>query len=230
MPTEAGITIETKGTTSRQDSPYALYIPEVPISYYIWKRLLDILGASLALLALSPLMLLIALAIKLESPGPIIFKQIRIGRRGRPFIFYKFRSMRENAQELRPLIEHMNEQQGPVFKIRRDPRVTRVGAFLRKYSLDELPQLLNVLKGDMSLVGPRPLPPCDVNRCDPQYYRRLAVPPGCTGLWQVSGRSNLDFEAWMRLDLYYIEHMSLWLDIQILLRTLPAILRGEGAY
>lgn len=213
-----------------RESPYAQHIPERRVPYRTVKRLLDIVVSAGALIVLMPVMLAIAMMIKIESPGPIIFKQIRIGRRGRPFIFYKFRSMRVNAQELRQLIEHMNEQAGPIFKIRRDPRVTKVGQFIRKFSLDELPQLINVLKGDMSVVGPRPMTPVDLNQCDPQYYWRLAVPPGCTGLWQVSGRSNLTFDEWMRLDMYYVDNMSLWMDVKILLMTVPAVLRGEGAY
>ncbi len=212
-------------------SPFADYIPEVHVPHAFLKRLIDILGSGLVLLILSPVMLLIALLIRLESPGPVLFRQIRLGRYGKPFIMYKFRSMRCNAQELQPLIMHMNEKQGGAFKIKHDPRMTRVGRFIRKYSLDELPQLFNVLKGDLSLVGPRAMAPYDVNRFDNvEYYKRFAVPQGCTGLWQVSGRSNLTFDEWMRLDIYYVENISLALDIQILLRTIPAILKGDGAY
>lgn len=212
-------------------SPFAEYVPEVRIPHLWAKRALDIVVSALALLLLAPLMAIIALLIRLESPGPVLFRQIRLGRYGRPFIMYKFRSMRCNAQELQPLLMHMNEKRGGAFKIRHDPRMTRIGRFLRKYSLDELPQLFNVLKGDLSLVGPRAMAPYDVNRFDDvSYYRRFAVPQGCTGLWQVSGRSNLSFEEWMRLDLYYVENISFWLDIKILLKTIPAILRGDGAY
>ncbi|MCS7064913.1 MAG: exopolysaccharide biosynthesis polyprenyl glycosylphosphotransferase [Fimbriimonadales bacterium] len=212
-------------------SPFAEYVPEVRIPHLWVKRTLDILVSALALLALAPFMAIIALLIRLESPGPVLFRQIRLGRYGKPFIMYKFRSMRCNAQELQPLLMHMNEKQGGAFKIRHDPRMTRIGRFLRKYSLDELPQLFNVLKGDLSLVGPRAMAPYDVNRFDDvSYYRRFAVPQGCTGLWQVSGRSNLTFEEWMRLDLYYVDHISFWLDIKILLKTIPAILKGDGAY
>ncbi|OYT69182.1 MAG: hypothetical protein CFK48_09040 [Armatimonadetes bacterium CP1_7O] len=212
-------------------SPFAEYIPEVKIPHAFWKRLIDIVGAACALALLAPLMLLIALLIRLESPGPILFRQIRLGRYGKPFIMYKFRSMRCNAQELQPLLMHMNEKQGGAFKIKDDPRMTRIGKFIRKYSLDELPQLFNVLKGDLSLVGPRAMAPYDVNRFDKvEYYTRFAVPQGCTGLWQVSGRSNLTFDEWMRLDIYYVENISLGLDLKILLRTIPAILKGDGAY
>jgi exopolysaccharide biosynthesis polyprenyl glycosylphosphotransferase len=212
-------------------SPFAEYVPEVRVPHYWAKRALDIVVSTLALLILSPLLLLIALLIRLESPGPVLFRQIRLGRYGKPFIMYKFRSMRCNAQELQPLLMHMNEKQGGAFKIRHDPRMTRVGRILRKYSLDELPQLFNVLKGDLSLVGPRAMAPYDVNRFDDvTYYKRFAVPQGCTGLWQVSGRSNLSFEEWMRLDLYYVDNISFGLDIKILLKTIPAILKGDGAY
>ncbi|MDW8106976.1 MAG: sugar transferase [Armatimonadota bacterium] len=212
-------------------SPFAEYIPALEIPHAFWKRLIDIVGASAALIIFAPLMLVIALLIWLESPGPVLFRQIRLGRYGKPFVMYKFRSMRCNAQELQPLLMHMNEKQGGAFKIRHDPRLTRVGRFIRKYSLDELPQLFNVLKGDLSLVGPRAMAPYDVNRFDKvEYYIRFAVPQGCTGLWQVSGRSNLTFDEWMRLDIYYVENISLGLDLKILLRTIPAILKGDGAY
>ncbi|MER3402166.1 MAG: glycosyl transferase [Armatimonadota bacterium] len=212
-------------------SPFADYIPEVHIPHAWAKRCIDIVGASLALLVLAPVMLGIALLIRLESPGPVLFRQIRLGRYAKPFIMYKFRSMRCNAQELQPLIMHMNEKQGGAFKIRHDPRMTRIGRFIRKFSLDELPQLFNVLKGDLSLVGPRAMAPYDVNRFDHvEYYKRFAVPQGCTGLWQVSGRSNLSFDEWMRLDIYYVENISLRLDLEILLKTIPAILKGNGAY
>lgn len=221
---------ETTVERTPSSSPYDVYVPKVKVPHIFWKRFFDLLVSLLALLVLLPVMLILALLVRLESPGPIIFRQIRIGRYGRPFIFYKFRSMRENAQELRPLIEHMNEKDGTVFKIKHDPRITKIGRVLRKYSLDELPQLFNVLKGDMSLVGPRPLAASDVCMLDTIYYRRLAVPPGCTGLWQVSGRSNMDFEEWMRLDLYYVDNISFGLDMKILLKTIPAVLKGDGAY
>ncbi len=212
-------------------SPFAEYIPQVRVPHETLKRLIDIVVSATVLLFLAPLMLLIALLIRLESPGPVLFRQIRLGRYGKPFIMYKFRSMRCNAQELQPLLVHMNEKSGGAFKIRQDPRMTCIGRFLRKYSLDELPQLFNVLKGDLSLVGPRAMAPYDVNRFHHvEYYKRFAVPQGCTGLWQVSGRSNLSFDEWMRLDLYYVEHISLAMDIKILLRTIPAILKGDGAY
>jgi lipopolysaccharide/colanic/teichoic acid biosynthesis glycosyltransferase len=172
----------------------------------------------------------IAIAIKVTSNGPVFFVQERYGRNRRRFRIYKFRSMIADAERLMEDIENLNEAHGPLFKIRRDPRVTTVGCVLRRSSLDELPQLLNVIKGEMSLVGPRPMSLRDVHRfSDPSLMRRFSVSPGITGLWQVSGRSNTNFETLMKLDLQYIDHWSFGLDLRILLRTVPAVLRGTGA-
>lgn len=194
------------------------------------KRLMDIVGASLALLVLGPLVMLpVAIAIKLSSPGPILFRQRRSGLHGRPFTMYKFRSMVTNAEMLRAELAAYNEMTGPVFKITDDPRVTPVGRFLRKSSIDEFPQLWNVFMGDMSLVGPRPLPIIETQGFDPWHRRRLSVKPGLTCLWQISGRSNVQFDQWMKLDLEYIDNWSLWLDIKILFRTIPVVLSGLGA-
>jgi exopolysaccharide biosynthesis polyprenyl glycosylphosphotransferase len=194
------------------------------------KRALDILGATAGIILMSPLMMMIAMAIRLTSPGPVFFVQRRCGRNRRSFRMYKFRTMVCNAEALQPDIEHLNEAVGPVFKIRRDPRVTPIGRFLRRTSLDELPQLANVLLGDMSLVGPRPLPLRDVDRFSAAAsMRRFSVRPGMTCLWQVNGRSDIHFDEWLTLDLLYIDRWSLLLDLRILLRTLPAVLRGEGA-
>jgi exopolysaccharide biosynthesis polyprenyl glycosylphosphotransferase len=194
------------------------------------KRAIDILVATIGLVVLSPMFLLVALAIKVTTPGPVIFGQERYGLNKRRFRMYKFRTMVVNAEALQPMLESRNEATGPVFKIRNDPRVTRVGAVLRKTSLDELPQLINVLRGDMSLVGPRPLPPRDVHRFSESWLmRRFSVPPGVTGLWQVSGRSDLPFARWVALDLEYIDGWSLGLDLKILAMTLPAVLKGRGA-
>lgn len=193
------------------------------------KRLLDIMGSAAMLAVASPIMGLVALAIRFESKGPILFRQTRAGRNGRKFTMLKFRSMVVDAEEQRKKLAHLNEMSGPVFKIRRDPRVTKVGAFIRRTSLDELPQLFNILLGDMSLVGPRPPLPSEVSQYKPWQRRRLSVKPGLTGLWQVSGRNNVDFEEWMALDLRYIDDWSLWLDVKILLRTLPAVLFKTGA-
>jgi exopolysaccharide biosynthesis polyprenyl glycosylphosphotransferase len=194
------------------------------------KRAADVAAAALGLLALLPLMLAIALAIRLTSPGPILFSQIRYGLNRRKFRMYKFRTMVCDAEALQDQLEHLNEAAGPVFKIREDPRITPLGRFLRRTSLDELPQLFNVLRGDMSLVGPRPLPLRDVQHfTQGSLMRRFSVLPGLTGLWQVSGRSDLGFDDWITLDLRYIDQWSLGLDLKILWRTLPAVLKGAGA-
>jgi exopolysaccharide biosynthesis polyprenyl glycosylphosphotransferase len=195
------------------------------------KRLLDILGATMLLLVTTPLMLLAVILIRATSPGPIIFSQNRSGLHGRPFRMYKFRSMVTNAEQARVEMESLNEMSGPVFKVKNDPRVTPVGRWLRRTSLDELPQLWNVIRGEMSLVGPRPLPLYETaNFGDISQRRRMSVRPGLTCLWQVRGRNQItDFKDWVRLDLEYIDRWSLWLDLQILLRTVPVVLFGWGA-
>jgi exopolysaccharide biosynthesis polyprenyl glycosylphosphotransferase len=194
------------------------------------KRILDILLSSVLLIITLPLMLLIAIAIKLTSQGPIFFNQNRIGYNKRPLRLYKFRTMVENAEILQAELESLNEMDGPVFKIQNDPRVTRVGKWLRMTSLDELPQLFNVLKGGMSLVGPRPLPVRDYEGFDKDWQRRrFSVRPGMTCLWQIYGRNNVRFEKWMELDMQYIDQWSLWLDFKILAKTIPAVLKGSGA-
>jgi len=194
------------------------------------KGLFDFFGAATLLMALSPLFAVIWLAIRLDSPGPVLFRQKRCGRNGREFWIYKFRSMSVGADELKPELAFANEADGPVFKMRNDPRMTRVGRFLRRASLDELPQLINALKGEMSLVGPRPPLKCEVDSYEDWQRRRLSMRPGITGLWQVSGRSNLDFRDWMLMDLEYIDGWSLALDFKILAMTIPAVLVGRGAY
>jgi len=194
------------------------------------KRGVDVVGAVTILMLGLPLLGLIALAIRLDSPGPVVFRQTRVGAGGKWFEMYKFRSMREGAEaELEQLLE-LNEANGQFFKIRQDPRLTRAGRFLRRTSLDELPQLWNVLRGEMSLVGPRPPVPAEVSRYMEWHKRRLDGRPGMTGLWQVSGRSLLSFDETVLLDIYYIENWSLWLDFKILLRTIPTVLFGAGAY
>jgi exopolysaccharide biosynthesis polyprenyl glycosylphosphotransferase len=194
------------------------------------KRALDLALAGLGLVALAPAFTLIALAIRIDSPGPVFFAQERIGLNKRRFRMHKFRTMGVDAESRIKEVEHLNHMQGPTFKLRDDPRVTRIGRFLRRSSIDELPQLWNVLKGDMSLVGPRPLPMRDVEGFEEdRHRRRFSVRPGLTGLWQVSGRNELSFETWMELDLRYIDAWSLGLDLQILLRTFPAVLSGRGA-
>ena len=190
----------------------------------------DIGFCALALLLLWPVFALIALLIRADSPGPVLFKQSRVGKDGQEFWFYKFRSMVSDAEALRHLLEMQNERSGPVFKMKNDPRITRVGRVLRKFSLDELPQLINVLKGDMSLVGPRPALPKETEKYTARQRQRLLCLPGVTGLWQVSGRASLSFERSIELDLYYIERQSVGLYFRILLMTIPAVLRAEGAY
>jgi exopolysaccharide biosynthesis polyprenyl glycosylphosphotransferase len=193
------------------------------------RRCADVLLAGLFLVVLSPLFLIVALAIKLTSPGPVLFRHTRCGLHGRPFTFLKFRSMREGAEALKPDLRAFNEIGGPAFKMTNDPRVTPVGRFLRRTSLDELPQLWNILRGDMSFIGPRPAVVEEVRQYEPWQRRRLSMKPGLTCLWQVSGRSELTFEEWMRLDLEYIDNWSLWLDVKIALKTIPAVLLGRGA-
>jgi exopolysaccharide biosynthesis polyprenyl glycosylphosphotransferase len=196
----------------------------------VLKRILDFGVALVALIVLSPFMLLAALLIKINSPGPILFKQERVGQNKRKFTIYKFRSMIIDAEKKMQHIEHLNEVSGPAFKIKLDPRITPIGKLLRKTSIDELPQLVNVLKGDMSLVGPRPLPIRDYEGFSEDWHRRrFSVRPGITCLWQVGGRSSVTFEKWMELDMQYIDKWSFWLDVKILVKTVPAVLRGSGA-
>lgn len=194
------------------------------------RRLLDIFGAGLGLLLLFPALALIALLIRLDSPGPILFIQRRVGKGEREFSVLKFRSMYVDAEQRLETLLDANERTGPVFKMRHDPRVTRAGRFLRRYSLDEVPQLLNVLHGEMSLVGPRPALPREVALYTPSQRLRLAATPGLTGLWQVSGRANLSFEESMELDMEYIRRQSFALNLVLIARTIPAVLTGYGAY
>jgi exopolysaccharide biosynthesis polyprenyl glycosylphosphotransferase len=193
------------------------------------KRLMDIAASFASLVIAAPFMLVIGFLIKLDSQGPVLFRQVRTGLNGRRFVLLKFRSMTHDAERQQAALEDRNEMSGPVFKLRSDPRVTRVGAFLRRTSLDELPQLWNVLMGDMSLVGPRPPLPSEVSRYERWQRRRLSMKPGLTCLWQASGRNEIDFEEWMRLDMEYIDNWSLSRDIKIILRTIPAVLFARGA-
>jgi lipopolysaccharide/colanic/teichoic acid biosynthesis glycosyltransferase len=200
-----------------------------------WKRAMDVFGACVALVLFSPIMLMAALAVRLTSRGPVLFKQRRAGLGGRPFTMYKFRTMVQGAEHRRAELMHHNEAAGSVFKIKDDPRVTPVGRVLRKFSIDEMPQLWNVLKGEMSLVGPRPLPlneiPCGAGLCRKEgHLCRLSVHPGLTCYWQVMGRSNLDLARWIELDERYVRERSFWTDVAILLRTFPAVITGRGAH
>ena len=198
--------------------------------YQTVKRTIDLVVSLAGILLSFPLWILIALCIKYDSRGPVIFRQTRVGKDGKHFVLYKFRSMQLGAEGMREKLKHLNIAEGPIFKIKDDPRVTRVGRFLRRTTLDELPQLLNVFKGEMSLVGPRPPLPEEVAVYTSLQKKRLEVTPGLTCLWQVSGRSEISFSEWIQLDLYYIQHQSLLLDIKIMIRTIPAVLSRRGAY
>jgi exopolysaccharide biosynthesis polyprenyl glycosylphosphotransferase len=197
---------------------------------FLVKQSLDIILSAILLVGLAPLLAVVALLIKFTSPGPALFTQHRLGYNKRKFKIYKFRTMTQDAEQRIKQLEHLNEVSGPVFKIQNDPRITPIGRLLRKTSIDELPQLFNVLKGEMSLVGPRPLPVRDYEGFNQDWQRRrLSVRPGITCLWQVNGRSTIPFDNWMQLDLLYIDKWSLRLDVEILIRTIPAVLKGSGA-
>jgi len=193
------------------------------------KRIVDVVGAVLLLILTSPLLLVVAMLIKVSSRGPIVFSQERSGFHGRTFRMYKLRTMVADAEQRRDEVRHLNEMNGPVFRATDDPRLTRLGRFLRCYSVDELPQLINVVKGEMSLVGPRPLVLYEASQIKGSQRRRLAMRPGLSGLWQVNGRNMVDFDEWVRMDLEYIDRWSLGLDLRILLKTIPVVLSGTGA-
>lgn len=203
---------------------------KVSYFYQFTKRGIDIIGSFLGLVFLSPLLLIVSIAIKLESPGDIVFKQKRVGLNGKEFNMYKFRSMVANAEELKKHLAEKNEMSGPMFKMADDPRITKVGKFIRKTSIDELPQLINVLKGDMSLVGPRPSLPNEVAQFEPWMRKRLHVRPGLTCYWQVSGRNNIDFEDWMKLDIKYVNERNLFIDIKLIIKTVFVLFGDENAH
>ncbi len=205
-----------------------LHRGEVPVLGMVMKRLLDIAASSVALVLLSPVLLAIAIAVRTDTPGPIFYRSERIGKKGRVFGCIKFRTMVPDAERRRTEVLHMNERDSVLFKITNDPRITRIGRFLRKYSLDELPQLINVLRGDMSMVGPRPPIASEVKRYELNHLRRLDVVPGVTGLWQVQARQDPSFDSYISLDTAYIENWSLWLDIKILVRTVGVVVAGTG--
>ena len=194
------------------------------------KRLLDFGFALAALVLLAPVLAVVALSVKIDSPGPVIFRQKRVGRLGKPFIFYKFRSMEVGAEGAKARILHLNEAEPPLFKIRNDPRITRFGRFIRKCGIDELPQLANVLRGDMSFVGPRPHLPEEVREYSSEQAERLSVMPGITCLWQVSGLTRISFREWIEKDLEYVRRRSFWLDLVIVVKTIKVVLSGEGMY
>lgn len=197
--------------------------------YNFIKRTIDVLGSLCGLILLSPLLLVIGILIRSDSKGPIIFAQKRVGLKGKEFKMYKFRSMVVNAEELKDKLKENNEMSGPMFKMKDDPRITKIGKFIRKTSIDELPQLINVLKGDMSLVGPRPSLPKEVKEFEPWMIRRLEVKPGLTCYWQVMGRNSIDFEDWMKLDIKYVNERSLWLDIKLIFKTFFVLFGDENA-
>lgn len=197
--------------------------------YLLLKRTFDILLSIFALIILSPLLLGTAIAIRVESPGNVIFSQLRTGKDNKPFKIYKFRSMSQNAEKKRNDLLEQNEMDGPVFKIAEDPRITKVGKFIRKFSIDELPQLINIIKGDMSIVGPRPLVIYETEEFTDYENIRHMIKPGLTCYWQIGGRNDISFEEWMELDLKYIKEMSVWTDIKIILKTFKVVLLGEGA-
>lgn len=197
--------------------------------YLIMKRIMDVIVSSIGLILLSPLLIIVSILIKLESKGPIIFSQKRVGVNGQSFNMYKFRSMVVNAEELKKNLQHKNEMSGPMFKIKDDPRITEIGKFIRKTSIDELPQLFNVLKGDMSLVGPRPSLPDEVKEFETWMLERLEVKPGLTCYWQVMGRNEIDFEDWMKLDIRYVREKNIWIDIKLIFRTFFVLFGDKNA-
>lgn len=198
--------------------------------YEVVKRLIDVVCSFIGVIVLSPLFIIIAIIIKTTSKGPVFFSQKRVGKNGKEFDMYKFRSMVVNAEELKEKLAAQNEMSGPMFKMKDDPRVTKVGKFIRKTSIDELPQLWNVLKGDMSLVGPRPSLPKEVAQFEEWMYRRLEVKPGLTCYWQVSGRNNIDFEDWMKLDIKYVDERSTWIDIKLIFKTVGVLFGDKNAH
>lgn len=197
--------------------------------YLLGKRLIDILGSLFGIIILFPIYIIVCVAIKIESKGPVIFSQQRVGKDGRGFKMYKFRSMVINAEELKNKLDNLNEVNGPMFKMKNDPRITKVGKFIRKTSIDELPQLINVIKGDMSLVGPRPSLPNEVEKFEPWMLKRLEVKPGLTCYWQVSGRNSIGFEEWMNLDIKYVNECGMWIDIKLIFKTLFVLLGDKNA-
>lgn len=202
---------------------------EINASYDLVKRIIDVIGAFVGLILFSPILLIVAIFIKLESRGSVFFAQERVGLNGKVFKMYKFRSMIVDAEELLVHLKEKNEMSGPMFKMKNDPRITKIGKIIRKTSIDEFPQLINVLKGDMSLVGPRPNLPSEVEKFEPWMKEKLLVKPGLTCYWQVEGRNNIDFEDWMKLDSKYVRERSIWIDIKLILRTFLLILGDKNA-
>lgn len=217
-------------STDFMDFPAVVYSSEPDDRFQLTvKNCMDRIGGLIGLILAMPIGILAAAAIKSEDGGPIFFRQVRAGKNGKPFTIYKFRTMVINAEKLRKKLLSKNEMSGPVFKIKKDPRITKIGAWLRKTSIDELPQLINILRGEMSLVGPRPPLPAEVARYNRWQRRKLSVKPGLTCLWQINGRNHVDFDDWMKLDIEYIDNWSIWLDTKILVKTVPAVMKGSGA-
>jgi exopolysaccharide biosynthesis polyprenyl glycosylphosphotransferase len=230
FPDEASSKLLARLHVERFEGDYVITLfREQMLMQLLGKRLMDVVLSAVGLVLLSPLLIAVALAIRFTSPGPVFFAQERVGMNKRLFRLYKFRSMYVDAEKRKRELEHLNEMDGPVFKIKNDPRITPVGRFIRKTSIDELPQLVNVLRGQMSLVGPRPPLLSEVDRYDWLYRRRLSIKPGITCLWQISGRNEITFKQWMEMDKQYIDNWSLWLDIKILAKTIPAVLFSKGA-
>lgn len=202
---------------------------ESRLIYNLSKRIIDIIGSLIGLILLSPILIIVGILIKFESKGPIVFTQKRVGKDGKEFDMYKLRSMVVNAEEIKEKLKEQNEMSGPMFKMKDDPRITKVGKFIRKTSIDELPQLVNVLKGDMSLVGPRPSLPNEVKEFETWMLKRLNVKPGLTCYWQVMGRNNIDFEDWMKLDVKYVNERSFWLDIKLIFKTFFVLFGDKNA-
>ena len=202
---------------------------ESRLIYNLSKRIIDIIGSLIGLILLSPILIIVGILIKFESKGPIVFTQKRVGKDGKEFDMYKLRSMVVNAEEIKEKLKEQNEMSGPMFKMKDDPRITKVGKFIRKTSIDELPQLVNVLKGDMSLVGPRPSLPNEVKEFETWMLKRLNVKPGLTCYWQVMGRNNIDFEDWMKLDVKYVNERSFWLDIKLIFKTVFVLFGDRNA-
>ena len=223
------INLNTNIEVSNTEQSIAIKKEESKIIYNLFKRIIDVVGSLCGLILLSPLLLVVGILIRLDSKGPIIFAQKRVGLNGKEFKMYKFRSMVVNAEELKDKLKANNEMSGPMFKMKDDPRITKIGRFIRKTSIDELPQLINILKGDMSLVGPRPSLPKEVKEFEPWMLERLEVKPGLTCYWQVMGRNTIDFEDWMKLDIKYVKERNLWLDIKLIFKTFFVLFGDENA-
>lgn len=221
--------MQLEGLREKEEYNSTFETKDEKVIYIYLKRIIDLVCSLIGIIALSPVFLIVGIIIKLDSKGSAIFSQKRVGKGGKEFKMYKFRSMVVNAEELKEKLLHQNEMSGPMFKMKDDPRITKIGRFIRKTSIDELPQLINVIKGDMSLVGPRPSLPKEVAKFEPWMMRRLDVKPGLTCYWQVSGRNNIDFDDWMRLDIKYVQDRSIKLDIKLIFKTVFVLFGDKNA-